>query len=541
MSSSMRSRLSTYSCLKFTSLRPKAAERVNRFVAIGASFGAALMVVGCSADVTRLDGPNLGLTDQRAAQSLPRPIEPLARRNAGAPMDSGTWPASGPRDAEPVTRSALPPPPSSNYAANAQAQKFASLPAPTAAPAPAPAASAIRPYSPPSATVMPTTPAPVRSAGLTPQPTATGETIEVAQGDSLYGLSKRHGVSLAALMQVNGLTTPALKPGQKLVLPLVSGAKKPKSREAVPASAAASPPPLLPAAKAATSAPIQVTAAPVPTDWAGSYTLKNGDSLFAIAKSKKVSAAELQRVNGITDPTKIRAGMVLKVPGSGDVATIPMATPAAIAQPPVAPTPTAQASTPQGNGTVASPKIIGGSAPAAEQKVAALNTTATDATSTEAPQAIQKDATLKAVPVKTAAIVPSAMAGATAGAAKFRWPVKGKVISEFGKRADGTHNDGINVAVPAGTDIQAAEAGTVAYAGSELKGYGNLILLRHDNGWVSAYAHSETVLVKRGDAIKRGQVIAKAGKTGTVDQPQVHFELRQGSKPVDPLPHMDKQ
>ena len=118
--------------------------------------------------------------------------------------------------------------------------------------------------------------------------------------------------------------------------------------------------------------------------------------------------------------------------------------------------------------------------------------------------------------------------------------MSGRVLAGFGKRPDGTHNDGINLAVPQGTDIHAAEGGRVAYAGNELKGYGNLILIRHDNGWVSAYAHSDQILVKRDDIIKRGQVIARAGKTGTVDQPQVHFELRQGAKPIDPLPHLEK-
>ena len=124
--------------------------------------------------------------------------------------------------------------------------------------------------------------------------------------------------------------------------------------------------------------------------------------------------------------------------------------------------------------------------------------------------------------------------------AKFRWPVKGKVIAQFGPRPDKSHNDGINIAVPQGAEVLASEGGTVAYAGNELKGYGNLVLIRHENNWVSAYAHNDQLLVKRGDKVRRGQTIAKAGNTGTVDQPQVHFELRQDSKPVDPLPHMEK-
>ena len=102
----------------------------------------------------------------------------------------------------------------------------------------------------------------------------------------------------------------------------------------------------------------------------------------------------------------------------------------------------------------------------------------------------------------------------------------------------GSRNEGINVAVPLGTEVHAAEAGVVAYAGDELKGYGKLVLIRHADNWVSAYAHNEEIIVKRGQQIERGQVIAKAGKTGAVDQPQIHFELRKGSQPVDPLPHL---
>ena len=113
---------------------------------------------------------------------------------------------------------------------------------------------------------------------------------------------------------------------------------------------------------------------------------------------------------------------------------------------------------------------------------------------------------------------------------EFRWPARGRIIQGF--KAGG--NDGINIAVPEGTAVKAAESGVVAYAGSELKGYGNLVLIRHPNGFVSAYAHNGSLDVKRGDQVKRGQTIAKAGQTGNVSTPQVHFELRKGSSPVDP-------
>src|SRR5207245_5889706 len=116
----------------------------------------------------------------------------------------------------------------------------------------------------------------------------------------------------------------------------------------------------------------------------------------------------------------------------------------------------------------------------------------------------------------------------------FRWPVKGRVIAGFGPRPNGQQNDGINLAVPEGTPVKAAEDGVVAYAGNELKGYGNLVLIRHPNGYVTAYAHAKELLVKRGDQVKRGQVIARSGQTGNVNAPQLHFEIRKGASPLDP-------
>ena len=117
----------------------------------------------------------------------------------------------------------------------------------------------------------------------------------------------------------------------------------------------------------------------------------------------------------------------------------------------------------------------------------------------------------------------------------FQWPIQGKILSTFGPKANGLHNDGINIAAEMGAPVKAAQSGVVAYAGNELKGYGNLLLIRHDNGWVTAYAHNSKLLVSRGDTVMRGQTIAHAGNTGSVVTPQVHFEVRQGAKAVDPM------
>ncbi|WP_425404736.1 peptidoglycan DD-metalloendopeptidase family protein [Hwanghaeella sp.] len=116
----------------------------------------------------------------------------------------------------------------------------------------------------------------------------------------------------------------------------------------------------------------------------------------------------------------------------------------------------------------------------------------------------------------------------------FLWPVQGRVISRYGPKAGGLHNDGVNIAAPRGTPVRAAENGVVVYAGSELKGFGNMVLVKHADGYVTAYAHTADILVRRGDQVRRGQAIARVGSSGNVDSPQLHFEIRKGRKAIDP-------
>jgi murein DD-endopeptidase MepM/ murein hydrolase activator NlpD len=137
-------------------------------------------------------------------------------------------------------------------------------------------------------------------------------------------------------------------------------------------------------------------------------------------------------------------------------------------------------------------------------------------------------------PQPTASLPAKAEAAPADANPEFRWPARGRIIQGF--KSGG--NDGINISVPEGTAVKAAENGVVAYAGSELKGYGNLVLIRHPNGFVSAYANNGAIEVKRGDTVKRGQTIAKSGQTGNVATPQLHFELRKGSTPVDPTNYL---
>ena len=469
--------------------------------------GAAL--AGCSADVMRLDSPPSFSLSDSSSSSLSRPSASMARSGAGA----------GALSAPPAQAAESYAPPRSNAG---DSVKMAALPEPAPAYSPEPARGA--PVAAPAAKAMKPAAAPNAA------PAGKGEAITVVPGDTFYGLSKKHHVSIAELMSVNGMTSPNLKPGQTLYLPAGKTAgKKPLTRpEAAGAVAAAAPAP----------AAVAPPTAAVLAKYDGSYTVKKGDSLYALSLQMKVPLAELQQVNGITDVRKVKPGAVLKVPSTA-VAGLPAAAPSVAASGTEAggKVPAAvvakEAASGAGIASTTQPVLING-----DKKVATVEAARPDAPAVPVTAAAPAEVAQAAAGPKGAQVAAAGDAGAAIG--KLRWPAKGKVVAAFGPRPDGTHNDGVNLSVPLGTEVHAAESGVVAYAGSELKGYGNLILVRHDNGWITAYAHNEEMLAKRGDKVKRGQVIAKAGKSGQVDAPQVHFELRQGSKPVDPAPFMEK-
>ena len=230
--------------------------------------------------------------------------------------------------------------------------------------------------------------------------------------------------------------------------------------------------------------------------------MNRGDTLLSIARHNHIPVAELARANGLDPQAKLKLGTRLTVPAK-TAAVAPIVQPASVAA--------AQPFT-----ALAPPATRMAAVTAGPPQSARL---AQATTKVEEPSAES--------PVKAAE--------ATGALPTFRWPVRGKVITSYGAKTNGKSNDGINLAVPEGTPIKAAEDGVVAYSGNELKGYGNLVLVRHANGYVTAYAHASELLVKRGDTIKRGQVIAKSGQSGEVGSPQLHFEIRKGSTPVDPL------
>jgi murein DD-endopeptidase MepM/ murein hydrolase activator NlpD len=447
---------------------------VPGFIAWSLMTAMAVAAAGCSADVTRFS------YNKQTTGSIPIPDEPLGR--GGPPRGLGFSEAPLPPASDPPVTHGLA---NNNYGTN-YGTSYAGPPPQTDA------AGNYRVIGRTYKTPPPTLYTPQQLAPPKQQPyyqptaNATGDTVEVQPGDTLYGIAQRHGVAVAAIKDANGLTSDSVRPGQRLVLPADAHDRGPP---AAPVTKA--PPALDRTATYTPPAPAQ-PAVQAPPGWEGRYILKNGESLYGIALQHHVSLEELKRANGISDPTKVWAGTVLNVP-SQPAPSVGQAPPAHNTVPRIVQVP---------------PRVINAAPESA--KVASRGN------------------------VAPAAVPPPP----EAADAKFRWPVRGHIIAGFGKRPDGSHNDGVNLAVPQGTEVHAVEAGKVAYAGNELKGYGNLVLIRHPNGWVSAYAHADRILVRPNDEVRRGQVIARAGKTGAVDQPQLHFELRQGSRPVDPVPHL---
>jgi murein DD-endopeptidase MepM/ murein hydrolase activator NlpD len=283
----------------------------------------------------------------------------------------------------------------------------------------------------------------------------------------------------------------------------------------------------------------------------------DGDTLSDIAGRYSVSRRTIERMNDLSDGDDIYAGQTLKVPAGSKATRTAVLTEASqphyatwnapgqkatvtvkeLGAPVVHHVPQAEAVHPKSKDMTfdsalaeeASAEIATATVEKSAKKDAAT------ADKTMAAKAATKSKS--AAPTKAEAAPPATKeSDATNSAGAFEWPVQGKVIARFGKDEDGEKNDGINIATDLGTPIHAAAEGTVTYAGNELKSYGNLVLIKHDNGYVTAYAHAERITVSRGDRVGQGDVIGYAGQTGDVSSPQVHFEIRQGVKPVDPRP-----
>ena len=331
-----------------------------------------------------------------------------------------------------------------------------------------------------------------------------GTAVTVKQGETVVVIARRYGVPASAIEQANNIgPNGSIYPGQRLVIPHYKQASAPSAS----APATFAPAPHAAAPRPMASRPVEPTVGALSgahgPSGSGVHVVAQGDTLSKISKLYGKSIAEIARANNKEPGAMLKIGERLTIPGvrtskaqKKDAAKLaqgkPLGTP-----------PAAKAASPSKQVATAAP---------------------TESASVVTPAA------------ETPAPTTGAVKAVEGAPPSFRWPAKGRVIAGYGPKTNGQQNDGINLAVPEGTPIKASEDGVVAYAGNELKGYGNLVLVRHSHGYVTAYAHAKELLVKRGDHIKRGQVIAKSGQTGNVDGPQLHFEIRKGPSPLDPMP-----
>jgi murein DD-endopeptidase MepM/ murein hydrolase activator NlpD len=371
----------------------------------------------------------------------------------------------------------------SGQVAAAPGRAVASAPPPAASPAPAPVAAQAVGGS---------------AAGWSAR---GGTPVVVAQNDTLDTLSRRYGVPAAALLKANGLSSPAeVKGGMHIVVPVYNAGGR---------------------AVAATSAP----------------DAKRVAESSAKKRSEVASndSEERPKTKKVKDKAEERAKKAEK---RGEKAADKMAEKSSEKRGEKAVDKMAERSSEKGKDKLAAKTKDRG---AAEKVASAPAKTVVAKAELPAPSkgkkpAIDDTPTGNVDPKAASAKEPATAAEADASGAtpEFRWPARGRIIAGF--KSGG--NDGINISVPPGTSVRAAESGVVVYSGDGLKGYGNLVLIKHPNGFVSAYANNGELDVKRGETVKRGQIIAKSGDTGNVNAPQLHFELRKGSTPVDPTQYL---
>ncbi len=256
------------------------------------------------------------------------------------------------------------------------------------------------------------------------------DAVVVGPGDTVYGLARRHRVSVRAIINANRLRPPYhLIKGERIVLP--------RARE---------------------------------------HVVKRGDTLTAISRNYQIGLYELARLNALGAPYTIRVGQRLRIGAA----------------------------------------------------------TASDKTEKKTSRRLKRPKSHALAAKSAAKYIAKSIPRPPRLSGGFLWPVRGKVISGYGPRAKGLYNDGIDISAPKGTTVRASENGVVAYAGDDLKAFGNMLLIRHAGGWVTAYAYNERLLVKRGEVVKKGQTIALVGSSGTVTRPQLHFEMRRGKRTFDP-------
>jgi murein DD-endopeptidase MepM/ murein hydrolase activator NlpD len=365
---------------------------------------------------------------------------------------------------------------------------------------------------------------------------AGGTEITVRQGETVETLSRRFGVPAREILSANGFSrSHRFAAGEKIIIPTfiygsnahaadrrvaaashVDEARHEEPSRKAPVSASRQHVAMLPKSRELREKPSAVDRK---TDGsrheeihsaragAGHYKVEPGDSLIAIARKTGVHTAEIRRANNLKTDF-LRVGQILTIPGAGGQKVA-----------------SATAKT-------VDPVVTGTAGPSKEQKpVPAVAKNESRPAAYTPPQ--KADKAIVRTEQKEAAVAPE-----TTGIGKMRWPVRGRIITPFGG-SGGAASDGIDIAVPEGTPVKAAENGVVIYAGNGLKDFGNTVLIRHEDGLVTVYGHNGKLEVTRGEKVRRGQEIALSGMSGTTPSPRLHFEVRKNSAPVNPTKYLE--
>ncbi len=398
-----------------------------------------------------------------------------------------------------VARSSLPTAPqAAPVQTQASAPVFEPRPAPVQAQAPVQAAASAAASS-----------APRSGEGWT----RTGGTyVTLRQGETVYNLAKRYGVPANAIMEANNISdASSVQAGQQMLIPMYVygagvGVSAPDNNRNVQSASSSTGTRSTVAPSAAplpSTRPQTAGAAPAaaPASVAGGrYTVQSGDTLSGIARRTGTTVSALKLTNAMSSDT-VRIGQTLIIPGQSG-----------------------------GNSSVAQ---VGGVDPI--QTSSTQPVVAYTPPSATAPKPAAQTGSVAAIDAGQTASAPAAT-----GIATMRWPANGRIVSSFGSNVGGRPNDGIDISVPRGTPVKAAENGVVIYSGEGLKELGKTVLVRHANGMVSVYGHLDSASVNRGDNVTRGQTIGASGMSGSAKQPQLHFEVRKDTAPVDPVKYLSK-
>lgn len=383
--------------------------------------------------------------------------------------------------------------------------------------------------------------APQMSPGWT---TVNAPSVTLRQGENVALLARRYGVPEKEVLRANGLRNgAAAQPGQQIIIPTMNGAgasspakmaseatdlskggKMPGPAKAPQQEALALPSggQMRGKSQAGLADPNKLAAGngkgPAPK---GTYVVKPGDSIAKIAKESGVSVAELKHANGMKAGDGVRIGQALVLPHSAVAAADPVKT-ASIEPQKVS----------------AKPGAIPAAEPATAKQAPKVAAHADAPTDGAKPQVVASASPSQSIN-DAAKSDAQADAPEATGIGKYRWPVRGAVIAGYGANVNGSRNDGIDISVPEGTPVKAAENGVVIYAGNGLKELGNTVLVRHDDGTVTVYGHADALSVTRGQKVQRGQTLATSGMSGNVSQPQLHFEVRKNSAPINPMTFLE--